>query len=470
MVKKELSEQVVRPMSRREFLRLGTLAAGATIMTACAVQAPAAAPAQQEAAPAQGEDTGAAAAPSEAVVEVTAWAHWEQGLNWIDNALTNFGFKDEHPNITMNKVVQPFNEVHDKMLAACASGVGQPDIMRVEQGRMSTFFKGDPCFVDLTELIGDRIDDLILGSAVDYWSWQGAIYGLGNEMNACALAVRKSIFDEIGVETPFETWQDLVEAGQILREEKDMSIISFHDLHDGDFQQMLFAAGELMFDEEGNFGGNTELGREILAFQRDCIHTWNIAEAAPVTGDSTWSPPIYWEAFRQDQIACTMGAPWHNGNLGHETKIGPSQEGQWLLQRLPAGFGANVPTATHGGTSVSIPGKAEHPEEAWMIMEFTHLTDAVLQDFEERGILVSYKPALQNEKYKEAWPYYGGQVIGDLYLELADSMPRIYQSPWAPEFHTAFQNLVLTPILQDQADIDATFEELGAELERIKTL
>jgi ABC-type glycerol-3-phosphate transport system substrate-binding protein len=335
---------------------------------------------------------------------------------------------------------------------------------------MSTFFKGDPCFVDLTELIGDRINELILGSAVDYWSWQGAIYGLGNEMNACALAVRKSIFDEIGVETPFETWQDLVEAGQALREEKDMSIISFHDLHDGDFQQMLFAAGELMFDEEGNFGGNTELGREILAFQRDCIHTWNIAEAAPVTGDSTWSPPIYWEAFRQDQIACTMGAPWHNGNLGHETKIGPSQEGQWLLQRLPGGFGANVPTATHGGTSVSIPGKAEHPEEAWMIMEFTHLTDAVLQDFEERGILVSYKPALQNEKYKQPWPYYGGQVIGDLYLELADSMPRIYQSPWAPEFHTAFQNVVLTPILQDQADIDATFEELSVELERIKTL
>jgi arabinosaccharide transport system substrate-binding protein len=113
---------------------------------------------------------------------------------------------------------------------------------------------------------------------------------------------------------------------------------------------------------------------------------------------------------------------------------------------------------------------AAHPEEAWMIMEFTHLTEAVLQDFEERGILVSYKPALQNEKYKEPWPYYGGQVIGDLYLELADFMPRIYQSPWAPEFHTAFQNLVLAPVLQGQADIDASFEALGPELERIKAL
>lgn len=479
MDKKELSDQVIHPMSRREFLRLGTLAAGATLLAACGGQAAQPAPAEEKEAavekPAEEEKAAEekpaeAAAPAAEEVVVTAWAHWEQGLGWIENALKNYGYMDEHPNIKMDKVVQPFDEVHNKMLAACASGVGVPDIMRVEQGRMSTFFKGEPCFVNLKDQIGDRIDDLILGSAVDYWSWEGAIYGIGNEMNACALAVRKSVFDELGIKVPFETWDDMVEAGKALREEKDMAIISFHDLHMGDFQIMLFAAGGLIYDEKGEFGGMTDLGREILEFQRDAIHTHNIAVPAPVTGDSTWSPPIYWEAFRQDQIACTIGAPWHNGNLGRDDKIGPSQEGQWLLQRLPGGFGSNGPTATHGGTSVSIPKQAAHPEEAWSIIEFTHLTDAVLQDFEERGILVSYKPALQNPKYKEPWPFYGGQVIGDLYLELADSMPRIHQSPWAPDFQTAFQNLVLTPVLQEEADIDAAFSELSTELERIKSL
>jgi arabinosaccharide transport system substrate-binding protein len=335
---------------------------------------------------------------------------------------------------------------------------------------MSTFFKGNPCFVDMNDLIGARKDDLVLGSAVDYWSWQGKIYGLGNEMNACALAYRQSVLEELGITTPFETWQDLVEAGKVLREEKDMAIISFHDLHDGDFQIMLFAGGGLMFDEEGNFGGNTDLGREILAFQRDAIHEHKIADIAPVTGDSTWSPPIYWEAFRQDKIASTMGAPWHNGNLGRDTNIGPSQEGQWRMQRLPAGFGENKPTATHGGTSVSIPLGSAHIQEAWAIIEESHLTNAVLQDFEERGVLVSYIPALEDPRLHDPWPFYGGQVTGDLYLELAKEMPRIHQSPWAPEFHTAFQNIVITPVLQEQADIDAAFDELEVELERIKQL
>ena len=49
-------------------------------------------------------------------------------------------------------------------------------------------------------------------------------------------------------------------------------------------------------------------------------------------------------------------------------------------------------------------------------------------------------------------------------------MPRIFQSPWAPEFHTAINNIVITPVLQDQADIDAAFAELEPELERIKSL
>lgn len=456
--------EINQTMSRRNFLRLSSAMAGAAALAACA--APGAAPA----APATGGEAAAPAAANAVVVE--AWAHWEQGLQWLEDAMTNYGFFDEHPNISLNKIVAPFAEIHDKMLAACASGVGVPDIMRVEQGRASAFFKGEEiCFVDLTDLIGERLNDLVLGSAVDYWSWKGAIYGIGNEVNACTLAVRKAVFDEIGVTTPFETWNDLREAGAALKAEKDMSVISFHDLHDGDFQIMLFAAGGLMFDENGDFGGINDLGKEILEYQRSMIHDLEVATVAPVTGDSTWSPPIYWEAFRQDKIATTMGAPWHNGKLGRDDKIGPGQEGQWFLQRLPAGIGAGLPTATHGGTSVSIPKLAQHPEEAWLIIEFTHLTEAVLEDAKQRGITPSYKPVLDDPLLNEPYDYYDGQVIGQLYKELAEQMPRIYQSPWAPEFHTAFQNIVLTPVLQDnRSDYDQLFGELEVELQRIKSL
>lgn len=140
------------------------------------------------------------------------------------------------------------------------------------------------------------------------------------------------------------------------------------------------------------------------------------------------------------------------------------------MQRLPAGFGANLPTATHGGTSVSIPKVAQHPEEAWSIIEFTHLTDAVLQDSIERGIWPSYIPVLDDPILNEPYDYYEGQVIGELYKDLALQMPRIFQSPWAPEFHTAINNMLITPVLQDQADIDAAFADLEPELQRLRDL
>ncbi len=451
-------------MNRRDFLRMAGMTAGAVALAACA---PAGAPGA--AAPAA---EGGAAAPAAAdTVVVEAWAHWEQGLNWIDTALKESGFWEKHPNWSLNKVVLPFAEVHDKLLAATASGVGTPDIARIEQGRMSAFFKTDDVgFVALNDSIGDRMKDLVAGSATDYWTWKGQVYGIGNEVNACTLAYRKSIFDEIGVETPFATWDDFVEASKKLKADKNMAGISFHDLSDGDLQMMLFNAGEQFFLEDGNFGGLNDIGKQILTMQAQMLKD-GTAVVAPATGDATWNAPNYWEIYRQDQVAAVLGAPWWNGKLGNDDRIGPGpQEKQWRLQALPGGIGKGIPTATHGGTSVSIPKAAAHKDEAWAIIEESHLTKAVLEDVKERGIVPSYIPAIEDPMVHEPYAFYDGQVIGDLYLDLAKQMPRIFQSPWATDIHTAVTSIIVTPVLQQGADIDKAFEDCAAEIERIKAM
>src|SRR5690606_16337862 len=96
-----------RKLNRRDFLRLTTLATGGAVLAACAAPAGPAAPQAdtQTAGPALDED-----------VVVEAWAHWEQGLQWLQDAMDNYGFSEEHPNITLDPVVAPFNEIHDKML------------------------------------------------------------------------------------------------------------------------------------------------------------------------------------------------------------------------------------------------------------------------------------------------------------------------------------------------------------------
>ena len=58
-------------LSRRDFLRLSSTAAGVAFLAACAPAAPGGAPAA---------DSGAAAPSGDEEVVVEAWAHWEQGL------------------------------------------------------------------------------------------------------------------------------------------------------------------------------------------------------------------------------------------------------------------------------------------------------------------------------------------------------------------------------------------------------
>ncbi|HEX5414173.1 MAG TPA: extracellular solute-binding protein [Chloroflexota bacterium] len=448
-------------------------AAAATSSGTTSAAAPTATTAATTAASTAAQPAATAAPSSKGKVELVAWAHWDQGIQWIIDAMKDYKFTDS--NITIKKVVYPYDEVHAKMLAACVSGVGQPDIMRIEQGQMSKFLQGQPCFVDIKPLIGNKLNDVVQGSALGYWSWKGKVYGIGDEMNACAYAFRKAFLDQNKVDsTKLDSWDNIKAAGAALKEAKPgTSIIAWHDQSDGDFQTLLFGGGGQMFDENGEFGGDTDLGRKILTMMHDMLHKDKIAMAAPVTGSQTWSSPVYWEAFRKDQVATVIGPPWHIGNLGQDTAIGPTQSGQWYIQKLPTGFGANKPTATQGGTSMSIPTGSKYHDEAWSVIDFCNLTLAVLEDHNQRGILPTYIPALQDPSVQKKWDYYGGENTGALYLELAKEMPPIYQSPWAPQIHTAFQNDVITPYLQNpnatDADLNNMFAKLKTDIDKAKT-
>lgn len=460
-------------LTRRSVLRLSMAGGVAVIAAACGAPGATSTNAPKPA----GATATTAAAPAVAsggkAVELEVWSHSDVLVDWMSEALKNFNFPNQ--DITLKKVIYPIAEVHAKMLAALSSGQGVPDIMRIEQGRFSPFIKGQSIgLMDLTDKIGDRTKDLVLGSAVDYWSWKNKIYGIGNELNVVTLAYRTDMFEGVGAKVPFDTWDDFRQAGLQLKQQKNVLATVWHDQSEGDFQNLLFASGGKYLDENGDFAGATETGYDIMAMFHQHIFKDKIAAVAAVTGDSTWSPPIFWAGFKEDKIASTMGAVWHNGNLGVDTKIGPDQSGKWRLQRIPKGFGENKPTSTQGGTSASIPLKAPHPEEAWKVIEFTHLTKAVLQDFDDRGVMVTYKPALADERFKKPWDYYGGQVIGELFGQLSQDMPRIQQSPWKPEIDKAFRDIVATPILGNENatrdDIKAAFGQMKAEIERIKKL
>ena len=213
-------------LTRRGLLRLSAASGAAVIAAACgapAASTPTSAPAKPTTAaapagaPAQATTAAQpAAAAGGNAVELEVWTHSDVLVDWMSQAMQNYNFPNQ--NITLKKVVYPIDDVHAKMLAALSSGQGVPDIMRIEQGKFSPFIKGQTIgLMDLTDKIGDRTKDLVLGSAVDYWSWKNKIYGIGNELNVVSLAYRSDMFEGVGAKVPFDSWDDFRKAGLDLK-------------------------------------------------------------------------------------------------------------------------------------------------------------------------------------------------------------------------------------------------------------
>ena len=252
---KQMKQRQRRPrISRRDFLGATAGAASALGLAAGGVQAN----------PSPARRAPMVRSQSEATLEV--WGFNQERLNFAENASELPVFKDKYPNVTVNFREFPFAQMHDKLLAALVSGQGAPDVAEVEIARFSQFLKGERVpFVPLTERIGAEIENIYKPAASDPWSWGGEIYGLGNELNAVVLTYRQDLLDELGVETPFETWDQVIEAGKQIVADGETKTFAVHDIAFGDWFQMAQHAGTSLFDAEGNYQGDNPLSVEAHA-------------------------------------------------------------------------------------------------------------------------------------------------------------------------------------------------------------
>ena len=76
----------------------------------------------------------------------------------------------------------------------------------------------------------------------------------------------------LGVETPFETWDQVIEAGKQIAADGETKTFAVHDIHSGDWFQMAQAAGTSLFDAEGNYQGDNPLSVEAMQFLHDLVY------------------------------------------------------------------------------------------------------------------------------------------------------------------------------------------------------
>ncbi len=378
------------------------------------------------------------------------WVFSDTRQAWQENAWKLYK-KENNPDFELRFLILPFQQMHDKILIASQAGSGGPDIADIEISQFGRFVKGDPVFVDMTSDLERRnlLNKFYGPAATDPWSWEGKIYGVGNELNTCLMCYRHDLYEKAGIETPIETWEDFAE--QAKRYNRDTGDYLFDATYLGweDWWQLTLQQGGGFFGEDGSPIVDSPEGMKALEFQRRSAEEgWAILRTV------TSYTPAQYTRYASGKVATLIGPAWNFS--GFMQTYAPETEGKWRLQPFPRWEEGGSRTATQGGTGVCVLTSSEMPEEAmdFVIWEHTNV-EALIFDYEQRQNWPTYKPAFEEPILEDPIAFFDKQRVGRLINELSPEINRWYNSAFWPEVTAATLREGITPGMTDQTPTSA---------------
>lgn len=143
-------------------------------------------------------------------VELTIWETSRNKDDWYTSMEKKF--LEEHPNITLNKVVKegdPGNEFYQ----AVASGTA-PDLVNCSFTMMDSYITSG--ILEPLNQYTDEWDEWgnFTKEYVDMFTKDGKIYGVPNQVAPMLFGYNKALFEEAGIKEPPKTWDEAVEVAK----------------------------------------------------------------------------------------------------------------------------------------------------------------------------------------------------------------------------------------------------------------
>jgi arabinosaccharide transport system substrate-binding protein len=151
-------------------------------------------------------------------------------------------------------------------------------------------------------------------------------------------------------------------------------------------------------------------------------------EAAGTTG--------VWTRDALDGNLCAFITPdWRIFNF---RKFAPDLAGKLRMMPLPKFHESDAPTASWGGTMIGITRNSKNHEDSWKLIEHLYFSQSGLDArLKTSNILPPVIEQWNDPRFHREDPYFGGQKIDELYVELARQIPPRYVTPVTPTANTA---------------------------------
>ena len=278
-------------------------------------------------------------------------------------------WNEQNPDRPINLTVTngESHSTHSKLLIACQSGEGAPDMADIEIGYYGSFLK-DGYLIPINDAVEPYKDDIVMSRVSMYGDAEGNYYGVDFHLGETVTYYNTELMDAAGVNIDdIVTWDDYFEAGKKVLEAtgKPMTAVETADLFLP--QAMLLEKGVQYVDEEGNPNLVTPEHAEVIDYIREKIAEGTI-EIAPGGGFHTeeW----YGHLNAGDVASITMPL-WY---MGRFTDYCGDLKGKIAIAEMPVWNEGDVRAVLQGGTGTSVIKGTENEQLAKDFLAFAKLS------------------------------------------------------------------------------------------------
>lgn len=325
--------------------------------------------------------------------------------------------------------------VEQRMMGGFFAGVETADLIEVERGIAGRAFTGPletVGFVDLTDrLEAEGLIDAINPASFGPWTSRGRIFGIPHDVHPVMLGYRHDLTEAAGIDmASIETWDDLARVLKPIMTdadgdgEPDRYPLAFWPTDLDKVELLLLQGGGRLFAEDGSIDLANETNAALIARMVSwCVGPDRIACEVP---DFSMSGNVLKEA---GYAVCYFFPDWMCDVWNKEVA---KLSGKMRLMPLPAWETGGRRTSVWGGTMLAIPKTAPDFEACWEFAKYLYFSDELARELYRTGDIISPVVAHWSDPvYDEPDAYFGGQVKGRMYIELAPHIPPRTSSPYA---------------------------------------
>lgn len=380
---------------------------------------------------------------------LTVWC-WDPAFNIYAMEEAAKQYKEDHPDVTVNVVETPWDDVQTKLTTAATSGNYDtlPDIFLMQDNAFQKNVISYPdAFTDLTD---SKIDfSQFAEGKTAYSVVDGKNYGVPFDNGAVIACYRTDILEQAGYtvdDFTDITWSEYIEKGKDILAKTGKPLLSCVSGESDVITMMLQSTGSSLFDDEGNPNMvNNEALKKVMETYQELIQTGVMVEV------NDWDQ--YVGTLTNSTVAGTINGCWIMGSI----QTAEDQSGNWAITNMPKMEGVDGATnySNNGGSSWAITSNCKNVElaEDFMASTFAGSVSFYETILPKSGALATYLPAGDSEAYAQPSEFFGGDAVFAKITDFAGKVPSnntgVYYYEARDAVGTAITNIV------NGADIDS---------------